>query len=80
MAETRRRSLDPKKRSPLDWIRVQDMGYSRVDLPWGSDFSRLQADPKNKKKVNERKIEYLTPLNTSTWNMFMQIEDKRILP
>ncbi|GAA0146535.1 hypothetical protein LIER_06464 [Lithospermum erythrorhizon] len=31
-------------------------------------------------EVKEGKIEYLTPLNASAGNVFMEIEDKRMLP
>ncbi|GAA0141488.1 hypothetical protein LIER_35402 [Lithospermum erythrorhizon] len=55
-------------------------GYSRADLPRGTAFSRLQGGPRKKKEVKEAKIEYLTPLDASAGNVFMAIEDKRMLP
>ncbi|GAA0168613.1 hypothetical protein LIER_23289 [Lithospermum erythrorhizon] len=55
-------------------------GYSRADLPCGNAFSQLQGDPKKKMEVNEGRIEYLTPLNASEGNVFMKIEDKKMLP
>ncbi|GAA0150356.1 hypothetical protein LIER_37104 [Lithospermum erythrorhizon] len=53
-------------------------GYSRADLPRGSAFSHLKGDPK-KKEVKGEKIGYLTPLNASVGNVFLEIDDKRTL-
>ncbi|GAA0158424.1 hypothetical protein LIER_15455 [Lithospermum erythrorhizon] len=70
-----RHSPEPKRRSALDRIQV----YTSGDVPRRSAFSRTQGDPRKKKEVKEGKIEYLTPLNASAGNVFMEIEDKRIL-
>ncbi|GAA0166320.1 hypothetical protein LIER_21498 [Lithospermum erythrorhizon] len=62
----------------------QDLGprqkYALADLPRGSAFSCLQWDLRKKKEVKEWKIEYLTPLNASAGNVFIEIEDKQMLP
>ncbi|GAA0157721.1 hypothetical protein LIER_14926 [Lithospermum erythrorhizon] len=68
------------RQSALDRIRAPDKAYSRADLPRGSAFSRLQGDPRKRKEVKEGKIEYLTPLKTSAGNVFLEIEDRRLLP
>ncbi|GAA0173076.1 hypothetical protein LIER_26769 [Lithospermum erythrorhizon] len=79
MEEDRRMSPKPKWRSALDRIRRPDRGYSRADLPLSSAFSHLQ-DEQKKKVAKEGEIEYLTPLSASIGNIFMDVEDKRILP
>ncbi|GAA0142008.1 hypothetical protein LIER_35496 [Lithospermum erythrorhizon] len=73
--DNRRQSPDPKRRSTLDMIRVPDRAYSRVDLPRGNAFSRLQGDLRRRKEVKEGKIEYLAPLKTSAGNVFLEIQD-----
>ncbi|GAA0170325.1 hypothetical protein LIER_40930 [Lithospermum erythrorhizon] len=80
MEDTCRISPKPKRRSTLDMIWAPETGYFRADQPRGSAFSRLQRDPKKKKGVKEEKNDYLTPLNASTGNVFLKIEDKRMLP
>ncbi|GAA0165988.1 hypothetical protein LIER_21252 [Lithospermum erythrorhizon] len=61
-------------------IWAPDMAYSRADLPRGSAILLLQGDPRKRREVKEGKIEYLTPLKTSTGNVFLKIKDKRLLP
>ncbi|GAA0157808.1 hypothetical protein LIER_14993 [Lithospermum erythrorhizon] len=78
MEETCRRSPEPKK-SALDRIRAPDIAYSRADLPRVSAFSRLQGDTE-KEEVKGGKIEYLATPNASTRNVFVEIEDKWMLP
>ncbi|GAA0160542.1 hypothetical protein LIER_17076 [Lithospermum erythrorhizon] len=74
------RSPEPRRRRALDKIRAPDRAYSQTDLPRGSAFSRLQVDPRKRKEVKNGKIEYLTPLKTSAWNVFLEIEDRRLFP
>ncbi|GAA0155105.1 hypothetical protein LIER_38019 [Lithospermum erythrorhizon] len=79
MEETRRRIPEPKRRRALNRIRATDGGYSRADLPRSNTFSRLQ-DEQKKKEAKGGKIEYLTPVRASVENIFLEIEDKRMLP
>ncbi|GAA0163858.1 hypothetical protein LIER_19629 [Lithospermum erythrorhizon] len=76
----RRRSPEPKRRSTLDRIWAPDGAYSRTDLPRGSAFTRLQGDLRKRNDLKKGKIEYLAPLNTSTGNVNLEIEDRRLLP
>ncbi|GAA0142386.1 hypothetical protein LIER_03294 [Lithospermum erythrorhizon] len=46
----------------------------------GGAFSRLEGNPKRRKEIKEGKIEYLTPLKTSGRNVFLEMEDRRLLP
>ncbi|GAA0168132.1 hypothetical protein LIER_22918 [Lithospermum erythrorhizon] len=71
---------EPRRRSALDSIREPEREYSRTDLQRGSVFSRLLGDPWKRKEVKEGKIENLTLLKTSTENVFLEIEDRRLLP
>ncbi|GAA0143569.1 hypothetical protein LIER_35766 [Lithospermum erythrorhizon] len=60
-------------------IPAPDRGYSQADLPRQNAFSSLQGHMEKTKEVKKGKIEYLTPLNASTGNVLMDIEDKRML-
>ncbi|GAA0138268.1 hypothetical protein LIER_34908 [Lithospermum erythrorhizon] len=73
-------SPEPRRRSALDKIRAPERANSRSDLPWGSAFSCLQNDPRKRKEAKEGRIEYLTLLKTSSRNVFLEIQDRRLLP
>ncbi|GAA0162263.1 hypothetical protein LIER_18391 [Lithospermum erythrorhizon] len=54
--DNRHRSPEPKRRSTLDRILAPYRAYSRVDLPKGSAFSRLQGDPRKRKEIKIEKL------------------------
>ncbi|GAA0161958.1 hypothetical protein LIER_39326 [Lithospermum erythrorhizon] len=60
-------------------IRAPVKAYCRADLPRGSALSRLQGDSRKSKEVKDGKIVYLTPLKISAENVFLEIEDRRLL-
>ncbi|GAA0144504.1 hypothetical protein LIER_04934 [Lithospermum erythrorhizon] len=80
MNESPRRSPEPRRRSALDRIREPEKAYTQSDLPRGSTFSRLQNDLRKREEVKEVRIEYLTLLKTSVENVFLEIEERRMLP
>ncbi|GAA0167625.1 hypothetical protein LIER_22512 [Lithospermum erythrorhizon] len=77
--DNRGQNPEPKRRSALDSIRAPNMAYSQAEFPRGIAFSHLQGDLRLRKEVKEGKIEYLTPLETSAGNVFLEIVDKRLL-